>query len=292
MRHALLKKSPVVFTLALCAMAAYAASDWSDWRNWKYNDEETIQRSFTLSGSSDPKKLLVDNISGYIHVNGAGGNSVKVSVKKRIDGESNAAVQEAKRDVKLDISQLGNSVRLYEDGPFRNGNNRGEEYYGYHVNFDYDIEVPSGTTLVLKTINNGEIVVKGTTGDFDVHGLNGGIDMEDITGAGNIQTLNGKLKVSFRKNPDRDTTFKTLNGGMDVYFQPGVNADLHMKTLNGGVYSDFDVSPLPITVSGNLTSGKYVYRSNRTTTVRAGKGGPVLTFDGLNGSIRLHSKGN
>jgi hypothetical protein len=279
-----------ILSAAVFCAAAYAASDWRDWHSWKYNDEETIRRSFNIAGSSDPKKLLVDNISGYVHVNGVSGNEVKISVRKRIYAESNAAIQDAKREVQLDISQQGNAVRLYADGPFRNGNNRGEQYYGYHVNFDYDIDVPSGTALVLKTVNDGEIDVKGTTGDFDVRGLNGGIDMEDITGTGSVQTLNGKLKVTFRKNPDQDTTFKTLNGEMDVYFQPGLNADLHMKTLNGGVYSDFDVSPLPVTVSGNLQSG-YIYRSNRTTTVRAGKGGPVLTFDGLNGSIRLHSKG-
>ena len=63
---------------------------------------------------------------------------------------------EAKRDVKLDMSQQGNFVRLYVDGPFRSNNGvnyRGDNYYGYRVVFDYDIQVPVGTELVLKTIN-------------------------------------------------------------------------------------------------------------------------------------------
>jgi hypothetical protein len=33
-----------------------------------------------------------------------------------------------------------------------------------------------------------------------------------------------------------------------------------------------------------------VYRSDRQTTGRVGKGGPELSFDTLNGNIRLHSK--
>ena len=67
---------------------------------------------------------------------------------------------EAKRDVKLDMSQQGNFVRLYVDGPFRSGNGvnyRGDDYYGYRVVVDFDVQVPYDTEVVLKTINHGDI---------------------------------------------------------------------------------------------------------------------------------------
>ena len=278
--------------LALIALIPLAllADRWHDWRTWRYEDRETIQRSFSVGGGA---KILVDNVSGFIHVTGYDGNKIEIDVRKEVRAESNEALAQSKREVKLDIQQVGDSVKLYEDGPFRGSNGmnyRGDNYYGYHVNYDYEIRVPRATGVDLKTINDGDIQVKGTSGDFEVHGLNGGIDMDGVSGSGVVHTLNGKLRVSFAKNPQRDCDFHTLNGAMDVYFQAPLNADLSFHTLNGGVYADFDVAPLPTAASsGELRGGTYLYRSNRSNSGRAGKGGPALRFDGLNGAIRLHT---
>jgi hypothetical protein len=278
--------------LAFMTLILLPALAWGqhDERSWKFEDQETIRRSFDVSSASNPKKLLVDNFNGFIHVGGYGGKEVQVTVEKRIRAESAEAMAEAKRDVKLDMSQQGNFVRLYEDGPFRN-HDRGDRYYGYHVSFEFEIQVPSETELVLKGFNQ-EIQVKKTTGDFDIHGFNGGIDLEDVSGSGSVQTFNGKVKVAFSKNPARETHFKTFNGSVDVYFQPTLDADLHFKTFHGAIYTDFDVTALPTKLaSGDSKSGKFVYRSsNRMTAGRTGKGGPELSFDTFNGSIRLHSR--
>jgi len=281
-------------TLILMMVALpLAAGGWDDDHRWKLDEKETLKRTFDAAGSG-ARKLLVDNIHGFIHIAGTSGSQVQVSVEKHIYADSTEAMAEAKRDIKMDMSQQGNFVRLYEDGPFRtaNGTNfRGESYYGYRVVFDFDVQVPYDTELVLKTVNHGDIQVKKTTGDYDIHGLNGAIEMEDVAGSGLVSTLNGKVKVTFSKNPSKATQFKTLNGSVDVYFQNGLNADLKFKKLNGGIYTDFEVAALPQTAAaGDSVNGKFVYRSNRQTTGRAGKGGPELSFDTLNGSIRLHSR--
>lgn len=277
-------------TLPVTALAQHR-----DDHDWRVRDQESINRSFDVSAGTGPQKLLVDNISGYVHVTGYSGREVQVKVQKHIGADSNEALQEAKRDVKLDMSQQGNFVRLYVDGPFRNQNGvnyRGDSYYGYRVAFDYDIQVPFATELVLKTVNNGDIDVRKTTGDFDINGLNGGINMQEVSGSGSVRTLNGPVKVAFSKNPVKNTEFRTLNGAMDVYFQPSLDADLNFHTLNGGIYTDFDVTTRPVQAArGDNVNGKFLYRSdNRNLAARTGKGGPELTFSGLNGAIRLHSK--
>jgi hypothetical protein len=280
--------------MAIIALVPLAllADRWNDWRNWKYEDRETIQRSFNAGSGA---KVLVDNISGFVHVTGYDGNKVEIDVHKEARAESNEALAQSKRDVKLDIEQVGGTVKLYVDGPFRSRNGvnyRGDNYYGYHVSYDYEIRVPRVTVVDLKTINDGDIEVKGTSGDFVVRGLNGGIDLDGVSGSGAVHTLNGKVRVSFANNPLHDCQFHTLNGSMDVYFQKPLNADLHFKTLNGGVYADFDVAPLTTALaSGELHNGRYLYRSNRSNSGRAGTGGPSLSFDGLNGAIRLHTTG-
>ena len=276
-------KPLAIMTLILLPALAWGQRDEG---NWKFENRETIHRSFDLSSGSTAKKLLVDNLNGFIHVNGYAGKEVQVTVEKHIRAQSNEALAEAQRDVKLDMSQQGNSVRLYEDGPFRN-HGGGDRDRGYHVDFDFEIQVPSDTELTLKGFNQ-EIQVKKVSADFDIHGFNGGIEMEDVSGSGSVDTFNGKVKVAFSKNPARETHFKTFNGSVDVYFQPTLDADLHFKTFHGSIYTDFEVNALS---SGESRSGKFIYRSNnRMTAGRTGKGGPQLSFDTFNGSIRLHSK--
>jgi hypothetical protein len=158
------------------------------------------------------------------------------------------------------------------------------------VVLNFDVQVPFDTELVLKTVNQGDIQVKKTTGDYDIHGLNGGIEMEDVAGSGMVNTLNGTVKVTYSKNPAKATQFKTLNGTVDVFFRDGLNADLKFKKLNGGIYTDFDVTAMPMTEGGDSRAGKFVYRSSGRIAGRAGKGGPELSFETLNGSIRLHTK--
>ncbi len=286
----------VLFAAVPVLLAQNRSADHGrDGRPWRVNDQETIQRNFDVSASTGPQKLLVDNVNGYVHVTGYSGREIRVNVQKRIGADSNEAMAEAKRDVKLDLSQQGNFVRLYVDGPFRSNNGvnyRGDDYYGYRVQLDYDIQVPEATELIVKTISHGDIVVKKTSGDFEINGLNGGIEMDGISGSGTVRTLNGPVRVAFSRNPTKNSDFRTLNGKMDIYFQPGLNADLNFHTLNGGIWSDFDVTARPSkAAAGSAENGKFVYRSdNRSMEGRVGSGGVELSFNALNGAIRLHSK--
>src|SRR5437588_11961283 len=97
--------------LIMLASLPLLAADRRDDRNWKINEQETLRRSFDVSGAANPKKLLVDNISGSIRVAGYSGSQVQVVVQQQIHADSNEAVAEAKRDVKLDMSQPGSFVR-------------------------------------------------------------------------------------------------------------------------------------------------------------------------------------
>jgi len=270
-----------VYILALALpLAAFARRDD---HAWKIDEKDSLHQTFTGG-----KKLLVDNIHGYVHITGSSGGEVRVNIDKHILADSPEAAAEARRDVKLDMSQQGDFVRLYVDGPFRN-HDRGEDYYRYRVVFNFEIEVPAATDLVVKTLND-DIVVKKTSGDYEINGLNGSIDMDGVAGAGSVHTLNGKVRVAYAKNPSKSIDIRTLNGTVDVYFQNPLNADLKFKRLNGGIYTDFELTATPEKGSTTDSGGKWIYRSDRSIAGRAGAGGPDLSFETLNGSIRLHTK--
>ena len=66
-------------------------------------DTETIRRTLEFSGSAN-RMIELDNLSGSIHVVAAAGNAVEMTANKTIRAESQDRVQDAKRDVKLEIT--------------------------------------------------------------------------------------------------------------------------------------------------------------------------------------------
>ena len=79
-----------------------------------------------------------------------------------------------------------------------------------------------------------------------------------------------------------------MNGDLDVTFKRGLSADLLMKTFNGGLFTDFDVTPLPMSVAvAERRNGMSIYRGSRSrfTSFRVGQGGPEIKLDAFNGNI-------
>jgi hypothetical protein len=254
---------------------------------------ETIQQTYPLTGSA-PKKIIVDDINGSIHVAGYAGSEVRLVAHKRLRADSSETADQARREVKLDISQDANTVRFYVDGPFRcrDGGIHIDRDPGYQVKYDFDLQVPYDTATDLKTINDGHISVDSVAGDYKVDNINGAIDMTEISGSGKVYALNGHVKVTFRQNPQGKSSFGSLNGEVRVSFQPDLSADLRFKTFNGGVFTDYQVTYLPLAAAaGERKDGKFVYKGSEWSVVRVGRGGPELSFDAFNGNIRILNRG-
>jgi hypothetical protein len=263
-------------SLHLC-LASYNSSRWT------IREEETIQKTLALTG--EPQRVVIDNIDGFVHVTGTSGSQVIVSAHKIIRAETDADTQQAKKEVSLQFTEQPGSVSIYYDAPWRHNDHR----RFYSVTYDIDVQVPRNARLVVDAVNGGEVRVAGTSGDFDIKNVNGGIHMTDVSGSGDVHTVNGPVTASFRSNPQRPCSFKSVNGKLEAYFQPGLSADLQLKTFNGGIYADFDITAgATPTGEAERHDGKYVYRSSKAHSARVGQGGPQLSFDTLNGSIRLH----
>ena len=259
--------------------------------SWAVREQETLQKTLTLSGA--PMRVVVDNVDGYVHVTGTSGSQVRVTAHKLIHAETESDLSQAKSEVSLQMTEAPGSVSVYYDAPWRcNGQGRGcqgTQRRFYNVTYDIDVEVPRAARTVVSTVNNGDVRVDQVDGEFEVSNVNGGIRMIGISGAGDVHTVNGPIAVRFAKNPAATSSFKTVNGSIDVYFLDHLSADLLINTFNGEIYSDFDVSPRPIPAAETEQhDGKFIYRSHGAKAARTGQGGPELSFDSLNGKIRLH----
>jgi len=263
-------------------------------KEYKVQKIEDIQKTLAFADPSGAGEIMVDNIFGSITVEGYTGKDVKLTIRKTIKARSQAILERAQREVRLDITTEGRSIDLYVDGPFRDQDEDGRRNWrnpGYQVHYDFDIKVPQRVDISLKTVTEGDIVVNGVEGDFDVRNVNGKVTITDMAGSGRAHTVNGAVKVVFKRNPSKNCSFKTVNGDLDVYFTDNLSADFRLKTFHGDMLSDFPVKYLPLKpTQGERKGGKYVYQSNRFVGVQTGKGGPEMTMDTLNGDILIHKR--
>ncbi len=283
-------KQVICFMLMACGLAVPCLAG-SHPDSWPVREQETIQKTLTIAG--DPMRVVVDNVFGYVHVTGTSGSEVRMTAHKSIRAESDNDLQEAKREISLNTSEKPGTVSVYYDAPWRcNGRQDGchdNSRRFYEVVFDIDIEVPRTARLVISTVNGGDVRIQKTAGDFDIKNVNGGISMTDVDGSGEVDTVNGPVTVRFAQNPPGPTHFKSINGELNVYFQPGFAGNLQFKTMNGEVFTDFDVAQRAgMPVQPERRDGKFVYRSSGFRAGRVGNGGPDLSFETLNGNIKLH----
>src|SRR5260370_984027 len=129
--------------------------------------KETIRKTFPSAA-----RLDVENVNGYVRVTGYNGSDIQLVAEKIVRAESTERLEAAKREVTLDMSQAGDTLSVYVDGPFRchcednrNGINE-RRHRGYRVSYDFELKGPIATFLRLSTVNGGGRHVATTTGDF------------------------------------------------------------------------------------------------------------------------------
>jgi hypothetical protein len=283
----------VALTITACALVAtisdtiHAAS-----RNWNTEAREPFHYDFP-----NDKGIDVDNVNGAIQVIGDGGKTIRVEGERIVRADDQDAVNRAKNEVKLDVNEKDGVAQFYVNGPFRANNNHASDDHGFHFHYDdhryevtynFTIHVPHETALELRTVN-GEIKTADTRGKFDIHGVNGSVNMTGVAGSGTLHTVNGRTSVAFSEPPKAPSSFQTVNGAIDAAFPPNLAADIHLKTLNGAAYTDFEsTAALPATAeAGERKNGRFVFRSNHTSNLRIGAGGPELSFETVNGNISI-----
>ena len=251
-------------------------------------EKETIRQTYGFAS-----KLEIRNVNGAVRVTSGSGNTIQFVANKRIDAKTPEALEQAKREVRLDVQASSDRLRVCIAGPFNNCNEerghncQGDCHRDYNVSYDFELQVPKGIVLDLRSVNGG-ISAKSLDGAFQVNTVNGAVTLEDMGSSGSAHTVNGKVKLSFTKVPNQPLDVKTVNGAIEAAFPKDFHADLKFKTLHGDVFTSF-----PSTAIGNMPAeterknGRTVIRSNRQFGVRIAGGGPEHKFETVNGSIQI-----
>lgn len=258
--------------------------------------KEHLSKEFTVTGSTLQTTLAVYNIFGSINVEGYAGNKIVFEMDKTISADSDKDLEAGKREFKLGFDQKSDTVMAYIAEPYDSRPKRGwhcdenNRQLEYETKVDFTVKVPYGTNLDISTVNNGAITVDNVSGFLKVNNVNGGITVKNARGTTQAHTVNGNILVNYLSNPKEASSYRTINGEIQITYQPGFSADLTFKSMHGEFYTDFaEAKLLPVTASKvqDKKGRESIFRLNKSTTVRFGKGGSVFNFETLNGDVYI-----
>ena len=181
---------------------------------------------------------------------------------------------------------------------------------GFETSINYDIQVPIGTDVSVKSINGnvliapgcGKVIVDGGNTDIDVAGpgekvtaqsVNGRISVTEVVKDATISTVNGSIYVDASGGAIRASTINgaivanlqgpqlkscelvTKNGSITALLQDQCPVAIRAQTERGAIRCNLpEISPLVSSMLQHLVSN-------------VGEGRVPLTLETLNGNIRI-----
>jgi hypothetical protein len=255
-----------------------------------------ISKEFTLT---NPNATFVGiyNLFGSIKVEGYAGDKVTLEIEETISGDTNADIEQGKKEFKMGYEQKADTLLTYIAAPYDTKPHFGRYYYHnddheihYKVQLEMTVKVPYNVYLRANTVNEGNIDVKNVYGQLRINNVNGPINIENAKGITDAKTINGNLTVTYLSIPKDASNYYTLNGKLTVTYPKDLSADLQFKSMNGGFYTDFDdteVLPVQVTKTVEKKSGGTTYKLNKNPLLRVGSGGKLFRFETLNGNIYI-----
>ncbi len=273
--------------LGRLAIAAIAAATWGLSAGTAPAQTAGDKIVVTLSDPSRPARVKVGMVNGGIIVKAYEGKEVVVEAHAR-NRENSRNEGGPKR---LAISTTGLSVE--EENNEVNVNTE-----SYMRAIDVTVSVPVRTSLKLRAVNDGDIVVTGVNGELDVDDINGAVTLNNVSGSVVAHALNGHVYATLtRVEPQKAMAFSSLNGDIDVTFPADLKANVSIRSDRGDVFSDFDVqlkaaASQPVVEDSREKGGKYRVKIDKTVHGTINGGGPEIQFTNFQGQIYIRKAGN
>jgi hypothetical protein len=257
-----------------------------------------------LSNPGKPVKLEVSLMSGGITVKTHTGNEVIVEAHvrhsdpaDREDSDSTPGSKAKNPDVEgkargmkrltnptagLEIEEENNQVSI-QSGSLRNA-------------VDLVILVPAATSVELNTLQNGDVLVEGVTGEIEAGSTTGNITLKGVSGAAVANAVAGGITATFaRLAPDKTMSFTTLSGDIDLTLPADARARLNMKSQMGEIFSDFDMTTETVTTGPQTEkaakAGKFRVKIEKAIVGTINGGGPEMQFKTFTGNIYIRKAG-
>jgi DUF4097 and DUF4098 domain-containing protein YvlB len=226
-----------------------------------YSDD--LSQAFPKGGS-----LHINNDRGTISVNIAGGDTLKVSVRKKVHAEKQEDADTYNAKTKPTITVVDKTVTL--DANTHAAGDKG-------VSTDMDVYVPRNTDLVIVS----------RRGDVTINGMNGNVEVSHQRGEVNLNDLTGNAVLNLDRSAARAQHVKG-----DITIQGRVN-EVSLEDVDGAVHlnGEFFETTRLVRVSKTVS-----FHSSRTDMEFSRLDGRLdldsgdLRADSLNGPMRLTTR--
>jgi DUF4097 and DUF4098 domain-containing protein YvlB len=226
-----------------------------------YSDE--LSQAFPKGGS-----LHINDDRGTITVNIADGNTMKVSVRKKVHAEKQPDADTYNAKTKPQITVVDKTVTL--DANIHAAGDKG-------VNTDMDVYVPRNTVLVI-TSRRGDLTINGMSGNVEVNHQRGEVNLNDHTGNAVLNLESSSARAKHVKG--------------DITIQGRAN-EVSLEDIDGAVHlnGEFRESTRLVRVSNTVS-----FHSSRTDMEFSRLDGRLdldsgdLRADSLNGPMRLTTR--
>jgi hypothetical protein len=227
------------------------------------SDEWT--RTYTLPEGG---RLEIVNINGGMEISASTGREVRVRAEREVRGGSEDEARKLLEALVMQEDVAPDSVRIQAQVDEDRGPRR--------VNISYDIEIPPGLVISLKT-ENGRIRFENVNGQLSAVTTNGGIFAERLSGSLTAEVVNGGIELNI-ESLTGDMNLSSVNGGIELVLPVDVKASLDATTVNGGVNVE-DVFRMAVTEN-----------SRRRVAGTFNGGGVKISATTVNGGVRIGAR--
>lgn len=274
---------------------------------WAQSWTEKITKEMTFEKKSATNAVMIANINGDVKVIGYDGDKVLVEVEKSIFAKTNERLEKGKAELQLGIIDRADTLIFYVEGlcsrfgktdrRHRGNDNQGWGYdwqdCGRNCRTEYDysmkftVKVPSGVSLSVSTVNDGDVTVENVKGSVNANNVNGSIKLTQLMGKTTASTINGDVDLDYVQNPKADCRYYSLNGDINALFKRGLAASVSFESFNGAFYTNVDqLESMPVKLEKSETGRGLKYKVNGNR-YKVGAGGVNLDFETFNGDVYL-----
>jgi len=265
-------KAKILFVLSVFVLLlAGSAAALADYR-------EDFSKTLPLKAG---ERFSLENVNGGVAVSTWKEDKVEIKAVKVARND-----EKDLKDVEIRVEESAGAVSVKAIWPkFRPH---------FNVNVDFEIKVPEGVILdKVETVNgginvtgrygravaettNGSVTVEDASGELKASTTNGGVQVSRFEGMLRAETTNGNIRLeglTFKDGIAAETTNGSITLG--IASPETLNANLLARTTNGHITVDF-----PVTL-------KNLSQSKRRVEAKIGQGGPEISLETTNGSIKI-----
>jgi DUF4097 and DUF4098 domain-containing protein YvlB len=227
---------------------------------------EEFHQNYPLSATG---RVSIENINGGVHINVWDQNEVKVDAVKR------GRQREGLDEVKIEVVNTADSVRIKTQYPDQTFNEQGSRHYN-PASVEYTLTIPRKAQLDSAQLINGSLDIEGAEGDVKADCVNGRIKANGLMGEVRLSTVNGGIEATIlRLNDARGVTLNSVNGTIDLIMPANASAQIKANTIHGAITNDFGLQ---------VNDGQYV---GHDLSGQIGSGGPRVRLNNVNGPISI-----